>query len=164
MHVNDQKTNQMNCAITWTSTTSNVTTMRSVKLHVMHKHVSALHQHCSSMLCACDPTASMAQHVLSIANENMIGLNGRHWASYRNLACCHVGAQVCKEPRRLHCMLTYVSEGKITTYTPTTAWLRRVPAHAEAPHRLLAVGARAYCHCLAACCTWNQTDKCVCLR
>ena len=99
-----------------------------------------------------------------IQPEHITGLNGRHWATYRNLFCWHVNTQVRKELRRPHCMLTYVSEGKITMYTPTTAWLRRVPAHAETPHRRLAVGARACCHCLAACFTWSQTGKCVCLR
>ena len=136
---------------------------QSVKLHVIHKHVGALHQHLSSMLCACDPTASLCV-IPCIAPEHITGLNGRHWATYRNLVCCHVNTQVRKELRRPHRMLTYVSEGKFTMYTPTTAWLRRVPTHAETPHRRLAVGARACCHCLAACCTWNQTDKCVCLR
>ena len=135
----------------------------NAKLHVVHKHVGALHQHFSSMLCACDPTASLGV-ILCIPPEHITDLNGRHWATYRSLVCCHVNTQVRKELRRPHCMLTYVSEGKIATYTPTTAWLRRVPAHAEAPHRLLAVGAKAYCHRLAACCTWNQNDKCICLR
>ena len=68
------------------------------------------------------------------------------WTHYR-LECPSLGiiSQLGLLPfrrRRLRCMLTYVSEGKITTHTPTTAWLRRVPAHAEAPHRLLAIGAR----------------------